>query len=202
MDIPAGAAALPSLPLRFPLLQEGVLTFAAIALGGLLCLPAGLIADRVGKARVALWAMVGSGLAGIATALSFGGPVWLTVALVLLWGATIPTFWAADEDYHFLYVESLTTQQQLPSPDRPLYPPEYGTATALIHYNEYGQGPRRTYGDDPRASLRELEAMPDSTRQPSEFGRGVGVVHPPLYPVIGAVANAAAAYPAGPYCDA
>ena len=110
----------------------------------------------------------------------------------LLWGVTIPAFWAADEDYHYLYVESLTSHQQLPARERPLYPAEYGKATIVIHYNEYGQGPRQTFGNDPRASLRELEALPAADREPSQFGRGVGVVHPPLYPILGATANAAA----------
>jgi MFS family permease len=66
-----------------------LLTFFAIALGGVLSVPAGLIADRIGKARVALWAMVVSGGAGLATALAFDGPVWLIVVLVLIWGAAV-----------------------------------------------------------------------------------------------------------------
>ncbi len=63
--------------------------FGAIALGGLLCAPAGRIADRVGKAEVAKWAMVASGTAAVLTGLSFDGPVWLTLALMLLWGAAV-----------------------------------------------------------------------------------------------------------------
>jgi MFS family permease len=66
-----------------------LLTFAAIALGGLVCLPAGALADRIGRARVAQGAMVASGLAGLATAACFGGPVWLTAALILVWGAAV-----------------------------------------------------------------------------------------------------------------
>jgi MFS family permease len=66
-----------------------LLTFSAIALGGLSCVPAGWLADRVGKARVAQAAMALSGLAGLAAALAFGGPVWLLAALVLLWGAAV-----------------------------------------------------------------------------------------------------------------
>jgi MFS family permease len=68
-----------------------LVTFAAIAAGGIFCVPAGWLADRVGKARVAQWAMVVSGAAGLATAAAFHGPVWLTVGLVLVWGiAVIP----------------------------------------------------------------------------------------------------------------
>jgi MFS family permease len=63
--------------------------FAAIAVGGLLCQPAGRLADRIGKARVAEIAMQVSGAAGLATAVAFGGPVWLVAALVLVWGAAV-----------------------------------------------------------------------------------------------------------------
>jgi hypothetical protein len=66
-----------------------LLTFCAIALGGILCVPAGSAADRVGKVRVAKWAMAASASSGLATALAFGGPFWLMVVLVLAWGATV-----------------------------------------------------------------------------------------------------------------
>lgn len=66
-------------------------TFAAIGLGGLVCIPAGALADRIGKARVAGGAMGLSAGFAFATALSFGGPAWLTVTLAILWGiAVIP----------------------------------------------------------------------------------------------------------------
>jgi hypothetical protein len=66
-----------------------LLTFAAIALGGLVCVPAGALADRVGKARVAQAAMVASAAAALATAASLSGPVWLVTGLVLVWGAAV-----------------------------------------------------------------------------------------------------------------
>ena len=66
-----GEAALPAARL---------LAFAAIALGGLLCQPAGRLAEL---------AMQASGAAGLATALAFGGPIWLVATLVLVWGAAI-----------------------------------------------------------------------------------------------------------------
>jgi hypothetical protein len=66
-----------------------LVTFAAIALGGLFCVPAGWLADRIGKARVARGAMLASGAAGLATAASFGGAWQLTAVLILLWGASI-----------------------------------------------------------------------------------------------------------------
>lgn len=66
-----------------------ILAFSAIALGGLFCVPAGWLADRVGRARVAQGSMLVSGSAAIATALAFGGPTWLFVLVVLVWGAAV-----------------------------------------------------------------------------------------------------------------
>jgi MFS family permease len=60
--------------------------FFAIGLGGLACVPAGALADRIGKAQVTIIAMAVSGSAALATAASFGGPVWLTLALIVIWG--------------------------------------------------------------------------------------------------------------------
>lgn len=64
-------------------------TFAAIALGGLACMPAGSLADRRGKAQVAAGAMAVSALAGLATAASLGGPPLLTAAAALIWGLSV-----------------------------------------------------------------------------------------------------------------
>jgi MFS family permease len=63
--------------------------FLAIALGGLACVPAGRWGDRFGKARVAAGAMSLSGAAALAAAASFGGPVWLVAAVLLVWGIAI-----------------------------------------------------------------------------------------------------------------
>lgn len=68
----------------------GTLTaFLAIAAGGITSVLAGFWADRIGKANVASLAMIVSGTAAIATAISFGGPVAITFALALIWGAAI-----------------------------------------------------------------------------------------------------------------
>jgi hypothetical protein len=109
----------------------------------------------------------------------------------LVWSVTVPSFWGSDEDYHFLYIESLTTQGQLPSPDRPLYPPEYGAVAEITLYDSFGSGPRRKFAGDPKRSVRELAKLPDSARDPTLRGRGVGVVHPPGYHLPGAAVNAA-----------
>jgi MFS family permease len=60
--------------------------FFAIGLGGLACVPAGALADRLGKAQVTIIAMAVSGSAALATAASFGGPIWLTLGLIVIWG--------------------------------------------------------------------------------------------------------------------
>lgn len=64
-------------------------TFCAIALGGLLCVPAGGLADRLGKARIAGLCMVLSAAAAFGTAATYGGPPALSICFVLMWGAFI-----------------------------------------------------------------------------------------------------------------
>lgn len=66
-----------------------LIAFLVIAAGGVASVIAGLLADRVGKANIAILAMVISGSAAVASALSFGGPVWLIIFCVLIWGAAI-----------------------------------------------------------------------------------------------------------------
>jgi MFS family permease len=63
--------------------------FAAIALGGLACVPAGWWADRLGRARVAQLCLIASGGAALASAALYGGPVWPMIAVLILWGITI-----------------------------------------------------------------------------------------------------------------
>ncbi len=63
--------------------------FLAIILGAPFCVIAGRFGDRIGKAEVTIIAMAVSASAAIATALSFGGPVWLTLPLILIWGASV-----------------------------------------------------------------------------------------------------------------
>ena len=66
-----------------------LIAFLTIAAGGIASVIAGIVADRVGKANIAILAMVVSGTAAIASSLTFGGPVWLTIVCVLVWGAAI-----------------------------------------------------------------------------------------------------------------
>lgn len=63
--------------------------FLAIGSGGLACIVAGLVGDRYGKAETAATAMAVSGVSAVAVAWTFGGPVWLTLALVIVWGLSV-----------------------------------------------------------------------------------------------------------------
>jgi hypothetical protein len=127
------------------------------------------------------------------------GRGWVRTALLLLllftlvrglfWANMVPAFWGPDEDYHFLYADHLVTQNALPDPDKPLYPREYSVTTESILSNAYGGGPRTQFEGDPRRSLEIVAALPDSAREPTAEGRGVGVVHPPLYHATAAVAD-------------
>jgi MFS family permease len=50
---------------------------------------AGYLADRLGKARVAMWAMLASAVCAALTSVAFGAsPVWL-YALVMVWGFAV-----------------------------------------------------------------------------------------------------------------
>ena len=66
-----------------------LVAFLAIASGGLACIPAGWLADRHGKDRVARWALAGSLGAGLLAAMAWGQSFPLLVAALLLWGLTI-----------------------------------------------------------------------------------------------------------------
>ncbi|MEJ8572681.1 MFS transporter [Microbaculum marinum] len=63
--------------------------FLGIAVGAVTCIAAGAVADRIGKAEVAVAAMAVSGLCAVLTAVTFGGPVWITFAVVLVWGISV-----------------------------------------------------------------------------------------------------------------
>lgn len=69
--------------------SESVITFFVIAIGGAGSWWAGHLADRIGRTRVAGGAMVVSGCCALATPLLFGGPVYLVVPVMLLWGLTV-----------------------------------------------------------------------------------------------------------------
>ena len=64
----------------------GVLAFATIAIGGIGCVWGGLVADRIGRAQLAIFAMAISGTCALLIGLTFGRTPWLVGALALVWG--------------------------------------------------------------------------------------------------------------------
>jgi len=66
-----------------------LVTFAVIAIGGLGSWWAGLLADRIGRTRVAGGAMVISGTCAVLTPLVFAARAWVVVPVMLVWGLTV-----------------------------------------------------------------------------------------------------------------
>jgi MFS family permease len=66
-----------------------IAAFLCVLAGAPACVWGGFLADRFGKARVAATALLISGTAAIATALTFGGSVWITLVLIVIWGAAV-----------------------------------------------------------------------------------------------------------------
>jgi MFS family permease len=63
--------------------------FLAIGSGAAGCVVAGFFGDRIGKARVAKWAMLGSAACALLTAAVFGGPPIVLYLLIMAWGFTV-----------------------------------------------------------------------------------------------------------------
>jgi MFS family permease len=63
--------------------------FIVVAAGGVGCLAAGLLADRVGRTRVTMVAMACSGASALAIGFLFGAAPWLTLLLGIFWGITV-----------------------------------------------------------------------------------------------------------------
>jgi MFS family permease len=66
-----------------------LVAFVAIASGAIGCVMAGRWADEWGKAAVAGGAMVMSGACAAASAVVFGGPVWVLAGLAVIWGLSV-----------------------------------------------------------------------------------------------------------------
>ncbi len=68
----------------------GVVVFVAFGVCGILgCLVAGVVGDRLGRARAATGAMLVSGACCLLAAVAFGGPLWVLVPLLMVWGASV-----------------------------------------------------------------------------------------------------------------
>lgn len=75
---------------RSDAIEFGKLTaFLCIIAASPVCVLTGIIADKWGKARIAALSLAISGTAAILTALTFGGPIYLTFGLLIIWGAAV-----------------------------------------------------------------------------------------------------------------
>jgi len=66
-----------------------LMAFIIIAAGALSCGIAGWVADRIGKAELTIIAMAVSGASALLFAATFGGSVWITVVVSIIWGISI-----------------------------------------------------------------------------------------------------------------
>ena len=63
--------------------------FAVVAAGGIGCVVAGLLADRLGRTTLTIAAMAISGSSAIAAGFAFGAIPAITVAIAIVWGVTV-----------------------------------------------------------------------------------------------------------------
>ncbi len=108
-----------------------------------------------------------------------------TFARGALWATTTPNFWGPDEDYHMMYVDTVGHDHRLITPSKPLYSNEYSRTLDYTGFNFYGGHPRTAFGGDPKFNLHRLAALPESQREKVATGRGIGVIHAPLYYLAG-----------------
>lgn len=70
-------------------LWSAACTFAMIGIGGIGCIVAGVIADRIGRATVTIWSMLVSGSCCMVAGLFFGGSPVILMAICLIWGFAV-----------------------------------------------------------------------------------------------------------------
>jgi MFS family permease len=69
--------------------KAALATFAVVAAGTIGCVAAGLLADRLGRVRVTVWAMAASGTCCLLAGPAFGLHPGLTIGLCLVWGVAV-----------------------------------------------------------------------------------------------------------------
>jgi len=67
----------------------GVLAFLVIGSGAVGAVGAGILADRLGRERVASWAMAASGTLALGVGWLVAAPSWIVVPLLVAWGVTV-----------------------------------------------------------------------------------------------------------------
>ena len=65
---------------------SAIIAFGVIAVGGAGCVWGGLVADKIGRARLVTWAMAASGSCALLIGLAYGHSWWLLAPIALVWG--------------------------------------------------------------------------------------------------------------------
>lgn len=66
-----------------------LIAFVAVAAGAVSCIWVGWLADKHGKAELAIASLFASGICALVFAFSFGGPVWLVATIAIVWGMAV-----------------------------------------------------------------------------------------------------------------
>ncbi|KRB22219.1 MFS transporter [Mesorhizobium sp. Root695] len=66
-----------------------LLAFLVVASGGIGSILGGIVADRIGRTATAAIMMTLSGFCALTIGLAFEGPLWLLIAIAILWGMTV-----------------------------------------------------------------------------------------------------------------
>lgn len=74
---------------RFDVSYASIITFTVVASGAVGCVLGGLLADRVGRTATTAGMMVLSGLCALAIGFTFDAPLWVFVAVSIVWGITV-----------------------------------------------------------------------------------------------------------------
>jgi MFS family permease len=69
--------------------RASFLTFVAIGVGAFGCILGGVLSDRIGRTATTAGMMVVSGACALGIGLAFGGPSWLFITILIIWGVSI-----------------------------------------------------------------------------------------------------------------
>ena len=69
--------------------RASFLTFVAIGTGAFGCLLGGILSDRIGRTATTAGMMIASGACALAIGFAFGGPSWLFIMILVIWGVSV-----------------------------------------------------------------------------------------------------------------
>ena len=69
--------------------RASFLTFVTIGTGAFGCLLGGILSDRIGRTATTAGMMIASGACALAIGFAFGGPSWLFIMILVIWGVSV-----------------------------------------------------------------------------------------------------------------